>query len=805
MSHGRRWSLAVILITLTWVETSFAQGLFFERGPGPESLSWSEDGQTPYVQVLGGSHRFGDGLGYTNNYTDVDWLVPLKVDDPQDIVFADLHFLIKNDGNLGGNVDLAYRYYNTDWNRIFGVYGSYDYTQTDNNGFRQLGFGIESLGLIVDFRGNLYLPNIYEVRGPLANQFVGHNLIINRAEVAMTGGDLELGVNLPVIQNMRSRVFVGGYFYDGHGTGNTSGWKLRGEAELNRTAWVDVAIQDDNLFGRTVSFGLSMRYAHRFLPPFRQAEQTMDHKFFRERTANSDVNISDRLTDPINRTRFIVLTSDAGTIATDTGGTPLNFLHVQNGFAGTGTIENPYGTLTAALADAAAPTSIIYTPHGGTFVENVNLVAGATVLSNGPAQTVTTQIGDQQLPFSGSVSGLTGLPSIVGNVTLADDSTFSGFDVTGGMTATAVNNFLVETSQVNNPAGDAIVVADVDTGEFRNLQVSSAAGRGLLINNSAPILSDITVTSATDDGIEINTIATDRVLALNNFNISGVAGQGIDANVTGAGMLDLSLTGTTTVESTGTALDANLNAGSTGDMLLAIDDLTAASTAGQGVNLDGSAAGTGDLTVTRLTQLTVTSAMTDGIFADTVTFDANPTQMGIQALAANQITVGNSASTTDVSGNGIRLLDPTGNLAVTTLNIANDSGTGLLIDTKGGGTTFTLATSTGDIVTTNGPAMNLDPLTVGLVLNSIRSDNSPTNGVILDTVTGAIDIAQSTLFMSTAPAILIQNTPAPLNANFGNTEIHSTISGLQADNVDTTMGNGMNLTVGFDNLNIIFP
>ncbi len=780
------------------------------RGQSAElPQAWSIDGESPYVQVFGAGHRVGDGLGYTGNYTDFQWMIPIKVDGELDVLFSDLHFLLRNDGNLGGNINLAYRNYNTDWNRIFGIYAFYDYTETDFNGFRQLGLGAESLGPIFDIRGNLYLPNIYEVRGPLVNQFVGNNLLINRAEVAMTGGDIEVGVNLPEFQNLRSRIYAGGYFYDGHGQGNTSGWKFRGEAELNRTAWVDVAVQDDKLFGRTVSLGATVRYAHRFLPPFRQAPLTMDHKFFRTLGVNYTRDISDRLSDPIARTQFIVLTRDPGVIATDTMGNALNFLHAANGFAGTGTIENPYGTLTAALADANAATSTIYTPFGGTFNENVTLIPNSTVLSNGPVQSVTTQLGTQRLPFSGSNVDLTALPNIIGNVTLANNSRFSGFEVTGAMTATGVTGFTVESSEVNSAAGDAVTLTNVASGLFNRLTVSAAAGRGMLINDSAPTLNNITVTAATDDGIEINSTATNRTIAITDLTVNAAVGQGLDLNVTGAGdlsvALNAALTGTNRISATGNALDGELGAGSTGDLILALTQTTFASNAGAGINLNGAAVGTGDLYVTTLASNTISTAATGGFLADTVRFDANPTQAGVQQVSANSLTIGDLANTTAVTGDGLRLLDPTGTLSIAALNIANDSGTGLLVDTKGGGTIFTLTTTGGSINTTTGPALNLDPLTLNMVLGSVQSQNSPTNGVLLDTVTGTLTISQTTIIDAVGVPIVIQNTPAPLTARFGTTRIDSTISDLQVDNVDVTTGNGMNLTIGFTSLLITGP
>ncbi len=807
---GRFWCVALLVVIPVLGSTCAAQeseSLFapilnwgqLETPPEP----WSLDGTTPFIQRFGAGYRLGDGLGFDKGFTDVEWMIPIKVDDSFDILFGEAHMLIHDDGQIGANFNLAYRVYNTSDNRIYGVYGFFDYTPTRLNMFGQIGLGVESLGPILDFRGNVYIPDLYGIRGSLPNEFVGHNMIVNRADVAMTGGDLEMGLNLPEVLNVRSRVYGGGYYFNGHGNGNATGWKVRGEAELNRSAWVDVRLQDDNLFGRTLSVGMTFRYSHRFLG-HQPATETMDHKFFRTRGVNYSGDISDRLTDPIARVQNILRVRDSGEIATDTLGNPINFLHVANGGVGPGTIESPYGSLTAALADGDAATSVIYTPFGGTFVEDVTLIDGATVLSNGPVQTVATQYGNQQLPYSGSSVDLSNLPTITGNVTLANNVLFSGFDITGAMTATAVNGFTIENSVVTNPIGDAVTVTSVDTGTFENLRLSSGAGRGMLIDDSAPALTDITVVSATDDGIEVHTGASNREISTSNLTVQSAGAIGLDLIVMGAGNLTFTTSGTTSLTATGNAFNAALAGGSTGNLILALNSVTMASSAGAGANLDGTA-GAGTLFVTSFRDNAVTTAATGGILVDTVTFDSNLIAGGFQQVAGNTLTIGNSADTTDVLGDGLRLIDPTGNLGFGNINIYNDSDTGLLVDTKGGGTTFALANTGGTIMTTNGPAMNLDPLAISMQFDTLRSDNSPTNGIVLDTVSGGLGATTTILNGSIGTPIVISNTPAQFNVNLGNTTIQSTISNQQADNVDTTLGNGMNLNLQFNSLSITGP
>jgi hypothetical protein len=206
-----------------------------------------------------------------------------------------------------------------------------------------------------------------------------------------------------------------------------------------------------------------------------------------------------------------------------------------------------------------------------------------------------------------------------------------------------------------------------------------------------------------------------------------------------------------------------------------------------------------------MTSGTITKAATGGFLADTVTFDNNLTTVGIQQIGVNSLIIGSSTDTTQVKGDGVRLIDTTGSLLVSNLNVFNDTGTGVLVDTTGGGTVFTLVTSGGQVSTTNGPALNLNTLAASLTLGSIRSVNSPTEGVLMNAVNGAVSSKNTTINGSIGKSIRIMNTTSPLSAAFGATSIHSTIGPTQADNVDTSTGNGTNLTISFNPLSITFP
>jgi hypothetical protein len=768
-----------------------------DAGPIP----WSLDDQQPFVQRFGIAHEAGDGLGFDDGFTTLEFFTPLRGDLVWDNLFGDARIFMHNDTTVGGNFGVGYRIYDVDRNRIWGWNLYYDYRQTEENDFSQAGIGVESLGPLIDFRANAYIPDVDDVVGPVPGVFVGHLLITNRDEIAMRGGDAEVGLCVFDFDQVQGRVYGGGYYFYGHGNDDAAGWKARGEImALDQRFQVDASVQRDDVFGTTLSVGVALRYLRRGT----SAIKPMDHVFYRRPGDAETANIAHRLSAPVERLQNIVLSQQPEIAIDPATGLPLNFLHVVNGGAGTGTFEDPYGTLTAALADAAAGNSIIYTPFGGDFVENITLVPGAQVLSNGPKQFVQTQFGRTRLPFSGASPDLTDLPTLMGDVDMADDSRFSGFEVTGQVTGTGISNITLDHNVVEN-VGDAVVLTDVDGATLDTLFLESSAGSALILDDTDATLTNVTVNFAAANGIEITTGAVDREVLITDLTILGGAGAGLDANVDGAGSLTLSLAGTNSITSDGNAFDAALGAASTGDLLLSIEGTTFASTGGAGVNIDGSA-GAGTIFLTRLADIAILRAVAGGFLVDTATFDADPATAAIDTVSTTLFTVGNPEETTDVTGDGVRLIDPTGEWNIGTLDIFNDGGTGLLVDTKGGGTTFSLVTGPDStIMTTNGPAMSLDPLDVDLQFDLVQSDDSPASGIFIDTVTGRIRIATTMLNEPLATAIVIQNTPAPLDIQFGITTIDSTISAAFADNVDTSVGNGANLTIDFESLTITGP
>ena len=286
----------------------------------------------------------------------------------------------------------------------------------------------------------------------------------------------------------------------------------------------------------------------------------------------------------------------------------------------------------------------------------------------------------------------------------------------------------------------------------------SAGQNGVQIDNSDVNLNNVSV-NAGNDGVVVNNGATDRTVNIDSLSVNSAGGQGLELNVNGTGTLTSNITNST-ISSTGNAFDAATSAAG-GDLVLALDNNTLSSSASAAADVNGSLGGT--ITVTSLADNTVLAGGTGGMLFDTVTFDSDLTTVGNQQVSGGNTTIG--ASSSRVQGDGVRLIDVSGDLAFNNLDIFNNNGTGLLVDTKTGGTTFNLVTGSGTIDTTNGTAMFLDPLTVNMNLTSVSSTSAGGNGVHFDEVAGTINIGTVNVSESGGNGVLIENSSANIDFN----------------------------------------
>lgn len=228
---------------------------------------------------------------------------------------------------------------------------------------------------------------------------------------------------------------------------------------------------------------------------------------------------------------------------------------------------------------------------------------------------------------------------------------------------------------------------------------------------------------------------------------------------------------------------------------LVLNNNTYATTAtGTGNVVDINGSGAGSVVISDFTNQTVNGdgGETGGIVINTVTFDGNTAVAGNQTVGGGNTVIGTTG--TRVNGDALSLTNVTGDLSFTDLDIANDGGTGLEIKNPPANV-FTLTTAAGTIDTTNGSAIDIDPVTVNLTLDSVSSTNATGNGLNFEDVLGSVTInGPVNVSGAGGDGIHIENSAATFNFN-GLT----TVSGSTGEAVDLIGPNG---AVTFANVNL---
>lgn len=376
------------------------------------------------------------------------------------------------------------------------------------------------------------------------------------------------------------------------------------------------------------------------------------------------------------------------------------------------------------------------------------------------------------------------------------------------------------------------------TFQFANVTTANTSGTGVEIVNSATAthtFANISITSPTARGVSLINAGTVSLLdgSINGTGAEGIFSQNTALTVTSLTIGDNTSLATPTFgivvqNNDGTARVVNLSnnsiraqihgistvdSGVAGELTLILDGNTYESTlaAGKALNIVGS--GLDSTTIRSMAGGTVIGNGTGGgINFERVTFDSDGTTAGIQQVAAGNWNIGQGTGAR-VFGDGARFVNPTGDLAFGALNIFNNNGTGLYVDTKGLGTTFTLGNTGGAVDTINGTGLNLDPLTVNLTFSSVSSTNSATGGIILDEVAGTLNLGNVTITNTNGAAYLQNNSTAAVTAGTVNitnaggrgmvfssaggsfTAGATTINGFNGTGIDFT-GSGVNATFG---------
>jgi len=378
--------------------------------------------------------------------------------------------------------------------------------------------------------------------------------------------------------------------------------------------------------------------------------------------------------------------------------------YVQNNSAGTnqGTSENPFTTLASAQAVATVAGDIVYVFNGNNTTTNQN--AGYTFQAN------TQRLIGEGVQLDAPVS------------------------VNGGPNPTVLRAAGTAT-KIGNGAGDAVTVTNRSGIIIRGFIISDSAN-GIAVSNSVAgggvTISNNSIAGGTGNAIDVTTSATGGGSATITNNVISAAGaEGIDINANGSGTLNLTVD-TNTIASTGTGFDVQENGGACN---VGFTNNTAInSSAGNGVSM---VRVTGTLSVTAFAnnQIAGTTA-NNGVVFNNAIFDSNPATGATDALTAGTLTIGASGATNGVGLSGLVLVNTTGTLPFTTLNIFAENGRGIDAAGSGSATAGLTAGSGATIAATNGASVKVSGLNLDLQSAILSSTNSPDNGVSIGVGSG---------------------------------------------------------------------
>lgn len=406
--------------------------------------------------------------------------------------------------------------------------------------------------------------------------------------------------------------------------------------------------------------------------------------------------------------------------------------------------------------------------------------------------------GDGSLATPGSYIGA---QASTANVIVLIDKTTGGSQSTIDLSGTTFNlddgqvllafksgDAAVDVSQLGvDTSGGASAAFHFTT--IQNTPIISAPGG---IDTLRPILQSNNATSVINFATSGSGIFTGGIENLIVRNTGGGAGVSFATNATGASSFFLR---NNDIAAGGAALSLGTTVG-TADMLqLGIDgNVFQRTSAGDAVSLNGQnlSTTTNSILVNSFAGNTVLGGTGGGILFNNVNFNV---------ATGGTLTVGTAGAR--VQGVGISFVNPTGTLNFTTLDIANNGSTGLVVDTKLANTIFTLNNTGGTVDTTAAAAFDLDPLTVGMTFGSVTATGG-FSGIAFDgvagtfTVTGATSITGTTGFgidaINTNTGTFNFNTLTVDNTATAGGGIHvatGTLNVTGLANIDTTSGIGL--------------
>ena len=724
-------------------------------------------------------------------------------------VFFDGQGTMSDDFGGGYNLGVGYRQLTTlgtsfDPQRILGASLWHDgQSSANDNFFAQLGFSLESLGEVYDWRFSGYFPLEREkagdgvVNGSGTTSYVGNSLFgmteARAIDTALDVLDTELAFR---IADLEAWAFAGAYYLGG-GEDDTGGYRVGVRGYAVPDLAVSFAVTEDDIYDANFLFNIT---------------------WFIGRTHKGNApcgTIVDRFREPVLRNDFIAMTSrqeDVGTgqeLLLDGSGDPVRIVHVDSAAAagGDGTFENPYNTLTLVdNAGNSAPSDIILVHGGSSFAGGAGQIAlqenqrllGEGIDQNGNTIThfVATNVGNVALAETAAGAQALMRPqidasSIAGSVIeMADGTAVDNFTISAADTAISANGIAAATGNtvanvlIENPTVAGVALTNV-TGTATldsNVVISGASGTGLLIDGGSESIAML-------GSINDTTGATANSLVVRNR--TGGA-------VTFTGTIDDDTAMANTNTSAGVLIENNADStvtfDSTGSLNVRVDDpLAAAFTVQNNTNTTVNANGPADLTADMDAQGLL---ITGNDVNSSVSFaDLNATALNgdtVSVAGGGNVTLSSAATRAIANtGTGVAfrnvgdLADADLNAAITVNSDITNSGGGEavnVINRIANNVTFTGTVDT----TTNGGGIFAQNISAGTLLfsNTLTLNTGTSDGVNLVGNTGAT--------LSFADLSIETTNGDGFVATGGGTLLVTSLNGTNSINVTGT-GTGVNL------------
>lgn len=639
---------------------------------GSEPLdTWSYGLWGVVVPRIGAQYLAGPGVGYRHGYTSVEGFIPVYGGEANRLLFLDLRGLVSDTSKLGSNVGLGYRFYVPEMDRIFGGYSAWDSRNTGNSSFTQVSAGLETLGPILDFRANAYIPvgqERNETFGVFVNDptFRGFNIVLTHmtsTEVLLGGMDMEVGGRVPFLGRYGVRAYSGSYFLSGETVGGFMGVKARVSADISDNLSLNVWVQNDKEFKTTVVGGAALRFGG-LRPLYRSPEP----------------GVYDRLAEPIVRNYNVAVIEQTRTAkdpATDPRtGEPIIVVHVQNDAppGGDGTFERPLNTL-APASGVAGPFGIILVQRGdgtatgmsqGIVLQNSQRLLGDNLVYTFQSREIGTGI----LPNT-----LTGTPTITNvagdAVVLASGNEVSAFNITApagsGISGAGITDFFIHNINLTGAGSNGITLANAaGTGIIDTVSIDNSGATGIAIANAGTVQLNATLNTITADnnsigGLSLTTSnSAQMTVAVSTASFNSTTDNGailvsndssvLNTSFTAASFNfntanGVSITTNNTSQQTTTISGSTLNTNGTSGLAMTTNDTSTLNATVVNSSLNTSAVDGLTLTSNLGSQATLT--------LNTLTANSN-TGTGM-SFASNDTSVVNltlTGSTTNLNGNG---------------------------------------------------------------------------------------------------------------------------------------------------------